>query len=215
MTTARVIAHERAHRHLVDPARLWQASQQTLGNLALQYGSIDPVPEDIIIDAEDSMKLDLGRGLILEIYITPGHAPHHLSIFDRTNSVLIAGEAAGVCLDGAIRLATPPPFKLEETLASIDKLIALKPKSIGYGHFGCYDNAPERLSVARQQLLTWYEIVIPLARQNKSPEEILTVLRGKDPNLAYLDRLSQDARNREHALLINTINGLSGPAATA
>ena len=209
MTAARVIAHGRAQRHLIDPARLWQASQDTLGNLAHQYGSIDPVPEESVMVAEDLMNIDLGGGLVLEVYLTPGHAPHHLSLFDRANGVLIAGEAAGVCLDGAIRLATPPPFRLDETLSSIDKLIALEPRYVCYGHFGCYDNALERLRSARQQLLEWYELVASLSEEGENTEEILAVLRQKDSNLAYLDRLSPDARDREHALLINTINGLS------
>jgi len=197
---------------LIDPSRLWKASQETLGNLALQYGDIEPVPEDRIVVAEDLMKIDLGGGLALEVYLTPGHAPHHLSLFDRANGVLIAGEAAGVCLDGAIRLATPPPFRLEETLSSIDKLIALEAQRLCYGHFGCYDDAPERLRFVREQLLTWYEIASSAAAEGKKPEEILALLRQKDPTLDYLNGLSRDEYSREHVLLINTIIGLSESA---
>jgi glyoxylase-like metal-dependent hydrolase (beta-lactamase superfamily II) len=212
MSRAKVVAHGRAQRHLIDPSRLWKASQETLGNLALQYGDIEPVPEDRIVVAEDLMEIDLGGGLLLEVCLTPGHAPHHLSLFDRANGVLIAGEAAGVCLDGAIRLATPPPFRLEETLSSIDKLIALEPQRVCYGHFGCYDGAPERLRFVRDQLLTWYEIASSAAAEGKKPEEILALLREKDPTLDYLNRLSKDEYSREHVLLINTIIGLSESA---
>ena len=211
MSGARVIAHSRARSHLIDPTRLWKASQDTLGNLAQQYGSIEPVPEDRVLVAEDLMKLDLGPGLELEVHLTPGHAPHHLSIFDRANGVLVAGEAAGVCIDGAIRLATPRPFRLEETLSSIDRLIALEPQTLCYGHFGCYGNASEKLNFARQKLLDWYEVVNSLSKEGKNSEEILTILREKDSSLDYLNGLSKDTYNREHVLLINTINGLSGP----
>jgi glyoxylase-like metal-dependent hydrolase (beta-lactamase superfamily II) len=160
--------------------------------------------------ATDQMKLDLGRGLNLEIYLTPGHATHHLSIFDRANGVLIAGEAAGVCIEGNVRPTTPPPFKLEETLASIDKLIALKPQKLCYGHFGCYDSAGERLKAYRQKLIVWHETVGDAAKAGKSPEEILTLLRKKDNSLSYLDHLDRDEYAREFALLINSINGLAG-----
>lgn len=211
MSAARVIAHSRARSHLIDPTRLWRASQDTLGNLAQQYGSIEPVPEDMVLVAEDLMKLDLGAGLELEVYLTPGHAPHHLSLFDRANGVLIAGEAAGVCLDGAIRLATPPPFRLEETLSSIDRLIALEPQTLCYGHFGCYGNASEKLNFARQKLLDWYEVVNSLAAEGKSSEDILMILREKDSSLDYLNTLNRDEYGREHVLLVNSINGLSGP----
>jgi len=96
MSRAKVVAHGRARPHLVDPTALWQASKKALGDLAYKYGEIEPVSEDRIIVAEDCMELDLGRGLVLEIYHTTGHASHHMSIFDRSCGVLIAGEAAGV-----------------------------------------------------------------------------------------------------------------------
>jgi glyoxylase-like metal-dependent hydrolase (beta-lactamase superfamily II) len=210
MSNAKVVAHSRAIKHLVDPTVLWQSSLKTLGELAIKYGEIEPVPEHRIVAATDQMKLDLGRGLNLEIYLTPGHAPHHLSIFDRANGVLIAGEAAGVCAEGAVRPTTPPPFKLEETLASIDKLIALKPQKLCYDHFGCYDNAGERLKAYRQKLIDWHEIVGDAAKAGKSPEEILALLRKKDNSLSYLDNLDRDEYAREFALLINSINGLAG-----
>lgn len=208
MRKARVLAHARARPHLINPEKLWQASQKTLGELALQYGNIEPVPEDSIIDAEDTMKLDLGNGLTLEIYLTPGHAPHHLSIFDRADGILIAGEAAGVCVNGNLRLATPPPFRLEETLSSIDRLIALEPQSICYGHFGCYDNAPGNLKFVRQKLLDWYETVKSAAKAGSDPEAIFNMLRKTDRSLDYLNRLTPDQYHREYLLLLNSVKGI-------
>ena len=210
MRRAKVLAHSLALSHLVDPAMLWQASLETLGDLALKYGSIEPVPEDRIVAAEDQMKLDLGCGLVLEIYLTPGHASHHLSLFDRASGVLIAGEAAGLCIEGTVMVATPPPFRLEETLSSIDRLIALKPRRLCYSHFGCYDNALERLVLARQKLLDWYEIITPAVKEGKNPEEIMTILREKDRSLDYLNGLAGDEYNIEHTFLINSIKGLAG-----
>lgn len=212
MPGAKVLAHSIALRHLVDPTKLWEASLKTLGDLALQYGSIEPVPEDRVAAATDLMTIDLGRGLVLEVHLTPGHASHHLSLFDRKNGILIAGEAAGVCVNGVIRLATPPPFRLDETLSSIDRLISLEPKTLCYGHFGCYGNAVERLRLARSKLLTWYETVGSAAKEGRAAEEILVLLRGKDRDLGYLDSLGQDAYRREHDLLINSINGLGQSA---
>lgn len=209
MPSAKVFAHSQALRHLIDPAKLWDASLKALGNLALQYGHIEPVPEDRVAAATDLMNIDLGGGLNLEVHLTPGHASHHLSIFDRTNGILVAGEAAGVCINGTIRLATPPPFKLEETLSSIDRLIALEPRTLCYGHFGGYGNAVERLRLARSKLLTWYEIVGSAAKEGKSSEEVLALLRQEDRSLDYLDSLDEPTYKREHEFLLNSINGLS------
>jgi len=212
MRNAQVLAHSRARSHLIDPSALWEGSLKALGELAIKYGAIEPVPEEKIISVTDTMELDLGRDLVLEIYLTPGHAAHHLSLFDRANSVLIAGEAAGVCIDGMVRPATPPPFKLEDTLSSIHKLIRLQPKRICYGHFGCYDNGLARLKRYREKLLRWQEIVISAAREGKNYDEIFTILRENDPDLCYLDGLDKDQYESEYGFIGNSINGLAGSA---
>jgi len=207
---ARVIAHPRAHEHLVNPETLWQASLKVLGDYAAKSGPIESVPEDRIVDAVDGMKLGLGDGLDLEIYFTPGHAVHHLCLFYPDAGILFAGEAAGVCIKGAVRLATPPPFKLEVTLSSIDKLIKLKPERLCYSHFGCYGNGVERLELYRKKVVEWYELVNSEARKGSSLEQILEVLREKDKDLDYLDSLGPDIYSRELSLIFNDIRGLAG-----
>jgi len=207
-----VVAHSRAHPHLVNPARLWNASLKTLGELALKYGPIEPVPESRIIDATDRMQLDLRGGTILEVYLTPGHAVHHLSLFDSSTRTLIAGEAAGVCVNGVIRPATPPPFKLEETMASLERLIELSPDRICYGHFGCYDNGLARLKLYKEKLLFWYEVIKLEISRGTRPEAILTKLKQKDGDLAYLDKLNENEYAREMVLLNNSIYGMAGVA---
>jgi glyoxylase-like metal-dependent hydrolase (beta-lactamase superfamily II) len=211
---AKVLTHSRAHAHLINPTALWESSLKVLGDYAVKSGPIEPVPEDRLIDAADGMRLDLGRDLILEVYLTPGHAVHHLSLFDRANGVLLAGEAAGVCINGAIRVATPPPFKLEVTLSSINKLMALKPRKICYSHFGCYDNGLERLKLYRRKLVEWYEYIGSAVRMGKNPEEILKALREKDRDLDYLDELDRDVYSREISLLTNSIRGIAGITAS-
>jgi len=210
LPNAKVLAHSRAHAHLLNPTALWESSLKVLGDYAVKSGPIEPVPEDRLMDATDQMKLDLGQDLVLEIYLTPGHAVHHLSLFDRANGVLLAGEAAGVCINGAIRVATPPPFKLEVTLSSLDKLIALKPSKLCYSHFGCYDSGLERLVLYRRKLIHWYEIISSATSERKNPEEILRVLRDKDRGLDYLDKLDSDVYSRELSLLHNSIRGMAG-----
>lgn len=212
MPRARVFAHAQAYRHLADPARLWEASLKTLGALARQYGRMEPVPEDRLAVMTDLAAVDLGLGVVLEAHYTPGHAAHHLSLFERGSGALLAGEAAGVCINGAVRLATPPPFRLDETLSSIDRLIALQPGTICYGHFGACADAMDRLRLARSKLLAWHKIVQTAAGDDLGPEETLALLRKRDPDLAYLDGLGPDAFRREHDLLINSIKGLGQPA---
>ena len=210
LPNATVIVHSRAVRHLADPKALWEGSLKTLGELAIRYGEILPVPSNRIIEASEASPIDLGQDKVLEVYLTPGHAPHHLSLFNRSEGLLLAGEAGGVCSNGSIRPATPPPFKLEETLASIDRLITLNPQRICYGHFGCYDDAVDRLRRSRQQILDWRRIANEEKERGKSPEQIMDVLRNQDHELDYLNGLDKAAFDREAVLLINTIYGLAG-----
>jgi glyoxylase-like metal-dependent hydrolase (beta-lactamase superfamily II) len=210
LPNARVLAHTRALPHLISPENLWNASRKTLGDLAIKYGAIEPISETRLVEATDGMKLHIGNGLELLICWTPGHASHHLSVFAPSQSILIAGEAAGVCLKGAMRPATPPPFKLDVTLSSVDRLIELSPRQLCYGHFGCYSNGVRKLRRYRNKLLQWHEIVNLEANRGKRPDEILSLLKRKDSDLGYLDRLTKHEYGREVNLLINTIYGMSG-----
>jgi glyoxylase-like metal-dependent hydrolase (beta-lactamase superfamily II) len=208
MPNARIWAHGRAYNHLIDPTVLWKASQDTLGELAIKYGSIDPVPENRIIVAEDGMRIDLGKGLALEIYLTPGHAPHHLCVFERENKVLLAGDLAGIYTHDFLRPTTPPPFRLQDYLASLDRMTALQPVMLGYAHFGCYDNAIERLQAIRKQVLLWHEIAQSGLRDGKTAEDIIRLIGQRDKTIDLFTTLNQDVYQREYQLLITSINGL-------
>lgn len=206
MTKATVVAHPRARRHLVNPAVLHEASVKTLGQLAIAYGPLDPVPEERILDASDSMRLDLG-GLTAELHLTPGHAPHHLAVHEPSSRAVMSGDLAGVCLEGACRPETPPPFRLHETLRSLDRLIALRPELLCYAHLGCYPHAVARLEATKRTLLAWRDTIA--AQAGAAPEAILAALRRQDPGLGYLDSIGPDAYAREHAFILRCIEGIA------
>ena len=207
MSKAKVIVHPRARNHVIDPSRLWQASLAVLGDIARAYGEIEAVPEDRVIPASDGMKFELGDGFSPVIYFTPGHAPHHLSLFDSLHRTLLAGDAAGVCTDNVVRLSSPPPFRLQETLDTLDKLIALQPENLCYSHIGCYGNAVERLRYVRAKTLEWHKLVVPAVEKGMSVEETIAMLREKDRSMDYMNKLSKADYDRDYALLVNTVQG--------
>ncbi|MDP2920693.1 MAG: MBL fold metallo-hydrolase [Dehalococcoidia bacterium] len=208
LRNAKVLAHARGKSHLVEPSALWKASLDTLGDVARRYGDIEPVPVERIITAEDGMKLDLGKGVILQVVLTPGHSAHHLSVFEPGYRVLLAGDAAGIYSNGALRLTTPPPFRLEDYLASIDKLIALNPKWLGYAHFGCYPDAVARLRAAKEKALLWARIAQAGAKAGKSAEQVAQEVREKDPDLSYLKTLNEEEYARDFPLLVTSVYGM-------
>lgn len=206
---AQVLVHPSAMSHMQDPARLWQASLRTLGATAETYGQPRPVPFGRLTPAADGMSLDLG-GLELQVLLTPGHALHHLSLFNHRDSVLLAGELAGVHARGVRRPAVPPPFYLDQQLASLDRAISLKPSVVCYGHYGWESNGTARLRYQRRQLLYWLEVVEKGLRAGRSQDGIAAELVRSDPGLAALDRLTPLQRQRDMVFVLNSIAGLAG-----
>jgi glyoxylase-like metal-dependent hydrolase (beta-lactamase superfamily II) len=160
MPKAKCIVHQRGKQHLIDPAKLWEGSQAILGQIAFDYGKPEPVDENRLISAREGMVVSLG-GIQLEVLETPGHASHHLSFFDRQRGKLFPGEAAGVYFPETdiLRPASPPPFDLRQTLASLNKLITAHPREIYYSHFGYSPDAMTRLLKYKEQLVLWARII--------------------------------------------------------
>ena len=208
LKNARVVVNQRGVKHLIDPAALTKGSIDTLGELVSEYGEIEPVDADRIITGEDGKIIDLGNSK-LQIVLTPGHAAHHLCIFEPAKGVLFSGDTAGIFHNGLLRLTTPPPFRLRETLESLDKITALNPKIICYGHLGGYDDAKNRILEIKILLLHWYDYAQTRVKQGQSYTGVLDELIQEKPELsAYFAALDKDARKRDYNQLINSVTGL-------
>jgi glyoxylase-like metal-dependent hydrolase (beta-lactamase superfamily II) len=95
---ATVVVHPAGARHLVDPARLLASSARVYGPLMeTVYGGLTPVEASRIKAAEDGEVIDLG-GRRLELLHAPGHAKHHLAVFEPDQGTLFAGDGVGVLL---------------------------------------------------------------------------------------------------------------------
>lgn len=208
LKNARVLVHPRGRQHLIDPSNLWNASLETSPELSLKYGQFEPVPDDRILVAEDGMKLDLGKGVTLEVLMTPGHAAHHMSIFDHSNGVMFAGDSAGLYTGGVLRLTAPPPTRPADYLASLDKMIAFKPELLAYGHYGCFPDAVDRMKMTQEKVRVWYGIAQAGAEVGKTPEQVAREIRQKDKDLSYFDTLSKDEFERDNYQFVLTVQGL-------
>jgi glyoxylase-like metal-dependent hydrolase (beta-lactamase superfamily II) len=200
--------HPRGVKHLIDPAALTKGSIDTLGELIVKYGEIEPVAPGRIIAAEDSMVIDMGSSK-LRIVLSPGHAAHHLCVFESEEGVLFSGDAAGIFQNGLLRLTTPPPFRLKETLESLARLLELDPKIICYGHLGGYPDAKKHILEFKALLLRWYDYAQTRAKQGQSVTGVLDEFIQREPGLStYFAALDRDARKRDYNQLTNSITGL-------
>jgi glyoxylase-like metal-dependent hydrolase (beta-lactamase superfamily II) len=204
----RVICHPDGIRHLVAPEKLWEGTKKVLGpELAAAYGEITAVPEESILFEEEIG--DTG----VRAFLTPGHAQHHCSYFHE--DLLFAGEVAGVrsiVPDGIfIRPATPPRFILEVALASVDRMIALRPERMVFAHYGMVDSAGEHLAIARNQLLLWVEGAVAVSKvaEGEREEAMRVWLLEHDEHYRNVTQLPEDIQARERYFFGNTYRGMA------
>lgn len=142
---ARLVAHPKGARHLIDPAKLVAGSVAVYGAAVFRdlYGDIVPCPAERVLEAEDGYELDF-RGRRLSFLDTPGHARHHFCIHDSVSNGVFTGDTFGISyrdfdVDGrpfAFPTTTPVQFEPDALHASIDRLLARQPEAAYLTHYG-------------------------------------------------------------------------------
>jgi glyoxylase-like metal-dependent hydrolase (beta-lactamase superfamily II) len=210
--SASVICHPKGTPHIVDPEQLWQGTVKTLGETGRAYGRMLPVnPSRIATEPQLAMAP-------FELLDTPGHSPHHLAI--AADGIVFAGEAGGVCLPLSsqapyLRPATPPRFFMDVTLSSLDRLMAVTPGVVCYGHFGMRTDGPDLLARHRRQLLLWQDILAAEVQKEgiiseSGTEACVDLMLANDPNLVGFRQLPPEVQQRERGFLRNSIKGFIG-----
>lgn len=144
LPNARVAVHPRGAQHLIDPARLIDATRKVYGDAIYDrlYGDIRPVPAERLVVTGDGARHDLA-GRPFEFLHTPGHALHHQAIVDAEASAVFAGDTFGVSyrefdVDGRefiLPATTPTQFDPEQLHGSIDRVLARAPRAVFLTHY--------------------------------------------------------------------------------
>jgi glyoxylase-like metal-dependent hydrolase (beta-lactamase superfamily II)/8-oxo-dGTP pyrophosphatase MutT (NUDIX family) len=132
---------------------------------------------------------------------TPGHARGHLCFFDEDGGSLLAGDmVAGL---GMI-VIDPPEGDMDDYLASLEKLIALSPRTLFPGHGPAVLDAAAKLREYIAHRLWREERVLAAAQAGQSPAEMLPTVYDDVPQeayplalrqiLAHLERLGRQGR---------------------
>lgn len=169
---ARLLVHPRGSRHVVDPARLWEGTAAVYGaERAFQlYGRLVPVPRDRVVAATDKLDIDLG-GRRLRVLDTPGHARHHICIWDESSRAFFTGDTFGLSyreldVDGRAFImptTTPTQFDPVAMHASIDRMMCYRPHALYLTHFGRVTEV-ERLAADMHRLIDTFVAVAQAAR---------------------------------------------------
>ena len=208
LPNAKVLVHPRGMPHLINPERLWPSAQTVLGFVSEIFGKPEPVPKERIIPVTEG-SFDLDDGAKLRVIETLGHASHNLSFHESLNGGVFPGDAAGTYFPefDVVMPTTPPPFHLGAALASLDKLISLKPTVLYYSHFGKASNGVQRLKDYKLQLQLWAKIAEEGARKNQSLEEIRDRIIAEDKVMRQLADYLKSHRIYSRTALGNSVQG--------
>ena len=202
--------------HLVNPEKLWLQAKEVLGEVAEIFGEPVPVPENKIIGATGGMTFDFGNNLGLKVIETLGHASHHLSYYDYVNKGIFPGDASGIYLSEfkAIVPTTPPPFRLEAALVSLEKLIRLKPEKLYFSHFGVTPDAVKRLQEYAVQIQLWADIALEGVKNNRNFEEIQKRILSEDKVMRNIAEYLKSRPIYAKTVLENSVQGFIELAVT-
>jgi glyoxylase-like metal-dependent hydrolase (beta-lactamase superfamily II) len=188
---AEVVVHPQGARHIIDPSRLVRSTAMAFGDdFEEVYGTILAVPESRVKVVPDGERLSVAGRELMVIH-TPGHAPHHMAIFDPATQGLFCGEALGlVYSDGAEALpaVAPPGFDEEEYLSSMERLRHLRPHLLFYAH-GSVSTEPEQ------------SIASVIANTRVVGEAILDAARTEETEDAVIKSIGEFIRQRFGATL--------------
>ncbi len=201
---ARLYVHRIGVPHMVDPSRLMASARRAWGAAADPlWGEILPVPADRVVALTGGERLPLRDGE-LEVLATPGHAGHHLSFVDRPTGALLAGDSAGVRVEGQFRPrpAIPPPdLDLELLFASLDRMQAARPRQVLYTHFGRSPDGPKDLETYRRAVAEWRDVALAAAKVDPSVGHVARALQDHEESAAR--SADGSARDEERGVLVS------------
>jgi len=155
---AKVICHEIGTPHLVDPTKLVKSVQRAVGTLFPYYGEMKPIPADKIVSVIGGEFFDLGGGYIIDVVYTPGHAPHHLSFYERKTKGLFTGDAVGIYrkeATGYVMTTPPPSFHFDDSIKTLNMLKSLDLEWLYFTHYGAHRDPMALINEYSALLTTW------------------------------------------------------------
>ena len=170
LPNAKLVVHPRGARHMIDPSKLWAGASAVYGETVMDetYGRLRPIPVERVVEAPDGHIVNLA-GRELRCIDTPGHAKHHMSIYDARASLCFTGDTFGLSYreidteQGPFILPTTSPVQFDPDAlhASINRLLALNPEAMYLTHYGRVEDVQRLGADLHQQI----DAMVTLARK--------------------------------------------------
>jgi len=173
LPNATLVVHPRGAKHMIDPSRLIKGATAVYGELEFerQFDTLDPVPEDRVLIADDGDRLDLG-GRRLEFIDSPGHAKHHFCVWDPATRGFFTGDTFGLSYREfdtergvfIFPTTTPIDFDPDAMHASIKRVLSYGPDCLYLTHYGRVDD-PASLAPAMHRRI---DALADIARRHEA-----------------------------------------------
>lgn len=169
LPNATLYVHPKGARHLIDPSRLIDSARSVYGEAFNDlFDPIIPIPQERVVLAEHEGRLAIGETDFV-FYDTPGHARHHISIYDEATNSMFVGDTTGVNFpaitnagyDLVLPSTSPNQYNPDEMEASIQLYERLQLDRIFLGHY----SKVEPPSRAYDQVRYWTPIFVTLTEQ--------------------------------------------------
>ena len=146
---ATLVVHPFGARHMIDPSKLQAGASAVYGedNFKASFDTLLPIPAERVVEMEEGMQLDL-NGRKLTLLDTPGHAKHHLCVWDEESRGFFTGDVFGNAYpelatnNGEYLTPVTSPVQLDPPAwhASIKKLLSYNPERMFLTHYGMLEN---------------------------------------------------------------------------
>ena len=160
---AKIYVHERGAKHIIDPSKLIKSVKSIFPEDKLRVmGLPKPVDEEKVIPVKGEESIPLDNDFELRIIYTPGHAPHHISVYEEKTKTIFTGDAVGILYPNFNMLipTTPPPsFYPDLAIKSIERLMELDAERLMTPHFGVRNNVSEYLEATKEAIKEWVDAV--------------------------------------------------------
>ncbi len=197
---ATLLAHPRAARHLIDPAKLVKSATAVYGEerFARLYGKIEPIPRERVRALEDGETFELG-GATLRVLHTAGHANHHFVIDDPATESVYTGDSYGLVYPalqrhGLFALATTSPtnFDAREARISVDRIRGLGEKHACLTHFG----ASTEIDRIAEQLHAWIDRADGWVEEAARGDEVVEAITER-LRVAWRAAIAEESERRD------------------
>jgi glyoxylase-like metal-dependent hydrolase (beta-lactamase superfamily II) len=198
-----LLAHPKAARHMIDPAKLVASARNVYGDQAFDemYGRIDPIPASRVRTMEDNQHLSFGPSATeLRFLHTRGHANHHFCIEIPGLRAIFTGDAFGLAYPALqkptrfiLPTTSPTDFNYPEAVASIDRIVETGATTAYLTHYGAITDLASAAAELKRHL-AFSQALLIRAAESSFPDSELASFCEKELRSHYAAQILRDPK---------------------